>query len=118
MDLPTQIYQDLQNSLPQLKEAIQNGTVYATELGHRIIQWDIVSNIFWIIILFATSILSGLAIKWCIKKHDVELEGITFFLSIIFIIAIVFIGIFIFTIIKDVFVPELRIIEILQNILT
>ncbi len=120
MDLPEQIYQDLQNSLPQLQEAIKTGTVYATELGHKIIQWDIAKNITMIIILLFVGIIVGFLIKrvWKAVKTDTDMKGFLLFLGGGELIIIIIFFCSLFAIIEAVFVPELRIVEILQNLLS
>lgn len=127
MELPEQIYQDLKNALPALEEALKTGVSYGGDLAHRFIMYDIAINIFHIIllaILFNISLyFSILTIKKILSEESPSdgLWGATivatlcsFFLGASFLATF---SIGIQAIMKDIYIPEIRIMEVVRDLL-
>lgn len=130
MELPQQMYEDLKTILPDLKSALEQGVSYGGELAHRFIAYDIAMQIISIA-------LSGLSLAISIPlfiyatKHaewsqygDIPLNGwaaISFtryiLLPLLTILFIVFTIDGTCIIIKDIYIPEIRIIEVIHNII-
>ncbi len=122
MQLPEQIYTDLTAQLPAIKEALQAGVKYSGELGTRVIQWDIASNV---ISLLIWGTLLALAVRgfkkhlaWCKKNEwDESTMTIAFWIFPCAIFpATFFVEAWLWNIIKAIFIPELRLIEILSSL--
>ena len=124
MNLPEQMYADLQAQIPALKEALATGTTYATDLGQRIINYDIAINsvelAVWLLIFYG--MYKGFKMHWAWYKkdeHDVYEPAMTFLAWTFAIFPVIF---FLEAnplpqIIKAVFVPEWRLIEILSKLI-
>jgi hypothetical protein len=117
MNLPEQMYADLQAQLPALQEALATGTTYATELGGRIIDYDIAMNSLWILLISlfiypAFRLTKGL---WKLAKEDSseDLFFIALFIWVPFLCALPLVG----NIARGIFVPEWRLIEILSKLI-
>jgi len=118
MNLPQEMYTDIKEMLPQLQEALQTGTAYATDLGHRIIQYDIWNNIFCIVVFgILPTLIAFYLIKLRKKINDIEFDFLYIISGCLFVISIAVILISTKMIIQGVFIPEIRIIEILSNLI-
>jgi len=131
MNLPEEMYSDFKAMLPELQEALQSGVGYATDLGKRIIQWDILNNYLYCLIILISSValffIGGYLRKLFKKFKDDGFNGDDPELSFTFIGAVIcyftsFILLtkliqFLFVIMKTVMLPELRLIEIVSKLL-
>ena len=128
--LPETIYTDLKSQIPALTEALKEGASWGTDLAHRFIVYDIwVNAISGALALLVILGLVGLSV-WLLKKRkgwEAEAEpwnkdGVTMGIMLAvptLLIIIIFLTLetsdAISNIIKDIFIPELRIIEVLQD---
>lgn len=125
MSLPSQIYQDLKDLLPPLTEAIKQGVEYSGDLFMRFIAYDIATS--------AAVILAVLLILWFLNRQrnkfiagygdnqKTEREFGRMVSGIMLLIA-TFLGAApvaenVNIILKDAFVPELRVAELVKNYL-
>lgn len=129
MNLPEQMYTDLKSQLPALTDALKAGVEYGGELFHRFIQFDIWMHVFDSVLIFILTVLSITIFYQMYKRSEWGYDGpqnfaawasigfgcVATFLSIVFPI-ILFENTQI--ILKDIFVPELRVIEILSDLTT
>jgi len=127
MELPQQMYADFQAQLPQLKEAFATGATYATDLGQRVIKYDIAVNIGWLLFVIGVSTIIAVmlyktkkAINKKAKIHNMDMddENIEWW-SVAFLFTVLSVELntmFIQFIIKGIFVPEWRLIEILSKL--
>ena len=130
MTLPQQMYTDLQAQIPALKKALSKGATYATELGQRIINYDITINVFYLIVWLGVMIIFLKCAKsfWNNFTKQIETDEEKYILpavvfGIISLVLLIIVPISFFegkmleNIFKAVFVPEWRLIEILSSIL-
>lgn len=120
-----EIYQDLRGQIPEIKEALLQGASYASEIGEKVIMYDLVIHVFY------SSILSILLVifiknftkwnKWILEKGDdygIEPLPILYLWNGVFLF--LFPGVVVVNlqiILKNIFTPELRIIEIVSNLI-
>ena len=127
MELPEQIYQDLKDALPALEEALKTGVSYGGDLAHRFIMYDIAINIFYILLL---AILFGISVYFLTllrKKVSSEenpseaLMGVTILVALCTpLLGAIFLATFsigIQAIMKDIYIPEIRIMEVVRDLL-
>ena len=131
MTLPETIYTDLKDQLPALTEALKTGAEWGTDLAHRFIVYDIWVNALQIgATLCILTPMIALSF-WLLKKRagwEKEANQYDKHMPTVIVVAVVFIlallALFISSdislatknIIKDIFIPELRIIEVLQDV--
>ena len=116
--MPDQMYLDLKDQLPALKEALLAGAKWGSEIAGRYIQYDIACNIIWIllaiIMLYVAIKLKEHAKRWYDKEYNpmgyVGMVLLSVCSPLIFFLSI-------FTIVKDIFIPEIRILEMLSNLI-
>ena len=118
MNLPEQMYTDIKDMLPQLQEALINGTNYATSLGHRVIQYLIVGDIFLIVLFMFVNFVFYKLYKLSIKNNwDYNIkDGINMCLIISSVVNFVMFIFNITDIIKCIFVPEIVLIHYITNL--
>lgn len=124
MNLPEQMYSDLKDQIPALKEALETGATYATDVGQRIIQYDIITNainlLCYIILFFFMCYGFKKHWKWC--KNVVTWESNESISILVWMLSILPLIKFlvdkpITKIIKAIFLPEWRLIEILSALI-
>lgn len=120
------MYQDLKDQIPALVDALKTGVEYGGDLAHRFIMYDLLSNLgLWLfggILIFASLRLCRKFKVAADKDHSDFNEGmeVVFFvatagLSLTFVIMTPFL---INLVVKDIYIPEVRIIEVLNDLLT
>ena len=128
MTLPETIYSDLKAQIPALTEALKEGASWGTDLAHRFIVYDIwVNAVSGALALLAILGLICLSV-WLFKKHKGWEEewgdGNGDLIVVLSMIAIVIVTAALCfeeiptrasNIIKDLYIPEVRIIEVLQD---
>lgn len=125
MQLPEQIYTDLKSQLPTLIEALKTGAEYGGELAHRFIVYDIVYRCIDMVLAGIWIFLTYKAFQWAYKNwkgtiYDNDLVVFAgaglILLGLLVLIPIVGIDTDLANITKDIFIPELRIIEMIQGL--
>lgn len=129
MELPLQIYQDLKDALPALEEALKTGVSYGDDLAHRFIMYDIAVNLLPIVLSSIFLSISVCATLYANKRaifdeygHPENLKSVLF---IAFCLTSLISGIVLIisawiapsVILKDIYIPEVRIIEVVGEIL-
>lgn len=133
MSLPEEMYADLKAQLPALTEAIKSGAEWGTDLAHRFILYDIFIQVLACVILLGliglTTFFTKKIHKWLKKGHEDanSLDKVDWTAGKIFVLGLIIPFIYIFlgvglwhpliTIIKDIFIPEIRILEILSDLI-
>ena len=120
MKVTEEMYADLKSQLPELQEALREGLAWGTDLATRYIQYDIAVHIGWLLVWLG---FSSFALYWNIrffkwgKKNDAE--AVTTSLFTFGLIAFIFLAFFATNtgiILKGIFVPEVRIVELISKI--
>lgn len=126
--LPEQVYTDLKAQLPALTDALKQGIEYGGDLFHRFIVYDIAWQSAEIVLML---IASFVLIKFCIAAtkqipdrdsfvYKTDLDVVVYFGDLFCLLAVIFF--FCSTVLdlqiiaKDIFIPELRVIEIISNL--
>lgn len=122
MSLPQEVYADLKAQLPALTKAIKEGAEWGTDLAHRFIIYDLVLNG----LLFV--ICGGLLFwfLWNVKRwnrwiiDNSSTDNPVFFLWFTYLLTIPCAN-YLFKafeiIVRDIFIPEVRILEILRGLI-
>ena len=129
MNLSEQMYADLKSQLPALTEAIKSGVGYGGELFHRFILFDIWTHVLGVAFTFILAALFITTSCQAYKRGEWAHGEPDNFAAILSIIsgagALVFLAIFSIAlvvntevILKDIFVPELRVLEILSDLVS
>jgi len=121
MELSEQIYTDLTERLPQLKEALVEGAQWGTELAGRYIWYDIAIHIMYVCIEVAVIALAVFAFRKCLKKATDYESGWYFWAAMsifVFVVMVCCAATDFAIILKDIFIPEIRIMELLSNLIT
>jgi len=119
MQLSEQIYTDLKSILPDLKEAMETGVSYGGDLFERFIMYDILINSFLVLsLVIAIVIAIVLLVKSYSRNYDDEVNSFMtkFTLACIIICIAIPIGVPVSNILKDIFIPEIRVIEVIKNL--
>ncbi len=123
MQLSERIYEDIAAQLPAIKEALAQGISYGGELFGRIIMMDMV----WFSIIGSLSLIISIYLilqlkklkKWILDgEGKINGEGRWIGTIVVVIAILIFIGVFFHSmriILMDVFVPELRAIELISD---
>ena len=123
------MYADLKAQLPSLIEAIKVGAEYGGDLAHRFILFDIWSNALWLGVLLASSTLSFFVTykawvksEWRLNNDPANLHAVIFIfgvlaLGLLLIIDLIVIPVNINAILKGIFIPEIRIVELLSSLI-
>ena len=123
MNISEQLYNDFTAKLlPQLGQGFQVTKDYFTELFGRYVQYLIVNNTVWLIVS-VISLIGGIcmckmACQWYKnrkKSYDENYIILAFFGIIILIVSILGILSNANDLVKDIYVPEIRILEIIKN---
>ena len=104
----------------------KNVLPYVQQLCEKFIKWDIATSVFWIVVGIVLAIGGCLFIKLykiCENKYN-EVEGEWGFVATLCMAACIFllissilvIGFNIYDIIKDMFIPELRLYEYMKDL--
>lgn len=110
MGVSEQMYTDFKAILPDLQEAMQAGLSYSGDLFNRFIAYDITVNAIWILIALIAPVVCYVLVK---KLDDIEPQiAIWMAVGLIAFVTLVCCG---SNIVKDIFIPELRVIEVLSN---
>ena len=128
MNLSEQMYVDLKAQLPSLVEAIKVGAEYGGDLAHRFILFDIWSNILQIFFLLSLTIGAGIIAYKSYYKSQWEDGGPNNFAAGVFMLFSLLFGAFSFaslfvvpelvgSILKGIFIPEIRIVELLSSLI-
>lgn len=118
-----QLYQDVISKIfPKIEAGIQITKEYILDVGARYIKYLIITDIIWIVVSVILIIAGFVAAKILfdyIKKEDrsERSEADVLFVPLIGVLIGIFIllGIHINYLIQDVYLPEIRIIEILHD---
>lgn len=126
MTLTEQMYSDLQSQLPALQEALKTGAEWGSDLAGRYIVYDIAYNIFEIFAFCLIMYILYRAWKHFGKRYkDDDCDELAY-VGLMFVSAIsILIGVLSFMVIfcnieeifKDIFIPEIRIIELLSTLI-
>lgn len=125
MTLPETIYSDLKAQLPALTEAIKQGAEWGTDLAHRFIVYDMVKHGIWVAFTVVGAVVLSILICKAIKRialvedYDDKFDlyiflGLVLFFLVPFLVIVMVVNTSI--ILKDLFVPEIRIGEILSEL--
>lgn len=123
MNLSEQMYVDLKAQLPSLIDAIKVGVEYGGDLAHRVILFDIWSNILWACSILLFTLISGfVTYRGYPTADEDDFHQIVFIVSsVVFALSLVAcvsgLPLIANTIIKDIFIPEIRIAELLSNLM-
>lgn len=112
-----QIYNDFtKNMLPKIQEGLVIGRDYFQDLFGRYVHYLLITDIMWTV-LFSILLLAVIIPSYKYRQEILEeTQGMAFmfiaFFSITFMIGIM---VNLFDCIKDIYIPEIRVIEIMQE---
>lgn len=129
------MYADLKAQLPALTEAIKQGAEWGTDLAHRFVSYDIVVHALGAIGFATPIVITAWYLKrmclYFLRKNDEAKASERFYTGdwmiglvvVVIIIAVAFVLLALGfagnlnVIMKDIFIPEIRILELLNNLL-
>jgi hypothetical protein len=129
MSLPEEMYADLKDQLPALQEALSEGLAWGTDLAYRYVQYDMLIHIIilaiWLLVLITTLVSVPIVLKrlkaWnaTIDTYD---KGAPYLCLIPYFFVVLGLVLthptrIVGVIIKDIFIPEVRIVELLSQLI-
>jgi len=124
MDVSEQIYTDLKAELPAIKEALLTGVDYASDVGTRFIQYDVAIHTFSLIVglaFFVFFVKKARSINGWIAKAQREDEWYSWWMcyiwNIVFLVLLVGVFLDLEIIAKAIFIPEIRMLEVLSKLI-
>jgi len=124
MNLTENMYADIKAQLPALQEALKQGIKWGNDIAIRYIHYDLVIHIMYLSIgggiLFYIIYFLIKTIRKEFHKDSPDEDiyyPLVMMLVIVGIVEIIFTSINLEIVLKDIFIPEIRIIELLSNLI-